>query len=150
MLRRLIAAFGLVLAASHPGAALDQVSMQLKWKHQFQFAGYYAALEKGFYRDAGLDVVIREGGPGIDVSEAVASGGADFGVCSSSVLRDWTVGRRLVACGGTAYPRMGGRVGLLSYIGQCRRRCGRSSRDSDRQIQSVSQCQSQCEFARQS
>jgi class 3 adenylate cyclase/ABC-type nitrate/sulfonate/bicarbonate transport system substrate-binding protein len=96
MLRRLIAAFGLVLAASHPGAALDQVSMQLKWKHQFQFAGYYAALEKGFYRDAGLDVVIREGGPAIDVSEAVASGGADFGVCSSSVLRDWTVGRRLV------------------------------------------------------
>ena len=39
--------------------------MQLKWKHQFQFAGYYAALEQGFYRDAGLDVSIREGGPDI-------------------------------------------------------------------------------------
>jgi ABC-type nitrate/sulfonate/bicarbonate transport system substrate-binding protein len=66
----------LVLLASHPGAALDQVSMQLKWKHQFQFAGYYAALEQGFYRHAGLDVTIREGAPGIDVVETVASGKA--------------------------------------------------------------------------
>ena len=43
-----------VLAAS-PAFALDKVSLQLKWKHQFQFAGYYAALEKGFYRDAGFE-----------------------------------------------------------------------------------------------
>jgi hypothetical protein len=47
----------------HPAAALDQVSLQLKWKHQFQFAGYYAALEQGLYRNAGLDVTIREGEP---------------------------------------------------------------------------------------
>jgi ABC-type nitrate/sulfonate/bicarbonate transport system substrate-binding protein len=48
--------------------ALDQVSLQLKWKHQFQFAGYYAAVEKGFYRENGLEVEIREGGPGVDGS----------------------------------------------------------------------------------
>src|SRR6267154_699859 len=96
LLRRLVMAACLVLLASHPAAALDQVSMQLKWKHQFQFAGYYQALEQGFYRDAGLDVTIREGGPGIDAAEAVASGKADFGVCTASVLRDWTEGRRLV------------------------------------------------------
>jgi hypothetical protein len=36
--------------AWHPAAALDQVSMQFKWKRQFQFAGYYAALERGLYR----------------------------------------------------------------------------------------------------
>src|ERR1700736_2218650 len=95
-LRRLIMAACLVVLASHPAAALDLVSLQLKWKHQFQFAGYYAALEQGFYRDAGLDVTIREGGPDIDVAEMVASGKADFGVCSSSVLREWTRGRRLV------------------------------------------------------
>jgi class 3 adenylate cyclase/ABC-type nitrate/sulfonate/bicarbonate transport system substrate-binding protein len=95
-LRRLIIAACLPLLASHNAAALDQVSLQLKWKHQFQFAGYYAALEQGFYRDAGLDVTIREGGPGIEVAEAVASGSADFGVCSSSVLREWTMGRKLV------------------------------------------------------
>src|ERR1700704_6977882 len=92
----LILASSLILAASHPAAALDAVSMQLKWKHQFQFAGYYQALEQGFYRDAGLDVTIREGGPGIDVAETVAGGKADFGVCNASVLREWATGRRLV------------------------------------------------------
>src|SRR6202140_5552608 len=96
MLRRLVMAACLVLLASHPVVALDQVSMQLKWKHQFQFAGYYAALEQGFYRNAGFDVSIREGGPDIDVAETVANGKADFGVCSASVLREWTKGRRLV------------------------------------------------------
>src|SRR4030088_2688559 len=96
LLRRFITAASLVLLASHPAAALDQVSMQLKWKHQFQFAGYYAALEQGFYRAAGLDVTIREGSPGIDVAETVASGKADFGACNANVLREWTVGRRLV------------------------------------------------------
>ncbi len=92
LLRRLIVVASLVLAAPHPATALDAVSMQLKWKHQFQFAGYYQALEQGFYRDAGLDVTIREGGPDIDVSEAVAGGKADFGVCSAGVLRDWASG----------------------------------------------------------
>src|SRR3979409_1025188 len=96
LLRWLIMAACLVLLASHPAAALDQVSMQLKWKNQFQFAGYYAALERGCYRDDALDVPIREGGPGIDVAETVVGGKADFGVCSTSVLREWTMGRRLV------------------------------------------------------
>jgi ABC-type nitrate/sulfonate/bicarbonate transport system substrate-binding protein len=95
-LRRLIMAACLVLVSSPPAVALDQVSLQLKWKHQFQFAGYYQALEQGFYRDAGLNVTIREGGPDIDVSEAVAGGRSDFGVCGASVLREWTMGRRLV------------------------------------------------------
>jgi class 3 adenylate cyclase/ABC-type nitrate/sulfonate/bicarbonate transport system substrate-binding protein len=96
MLKRLLMVAGLILLASHPATALDQVSIQLKWKHQFQFAGYYAALEQGFYRDAGFDVTIREGGPGIDVTKAVANGEANFGVCSANILREWTLGRRLV------------------------------------------------------
>src|SRR5271165_1393740 len=96
ILRRLVVAACLVLLASHPAAARDQVTLQLKWKHQFQFAGYYAALDQGYYRDAGLDVTIREGGPDIDATEAVADGKADFGVCSSSVLREWVIGRHLV------------------------------------------------------
>jgi class 3 adenylate cyclase/ABC-type nitrate/sulfonate/bicarbonate transport system substrate-binding protein len=95
MLIRLIMAACLILAALCPAAALDQVSMQLKWKHQFQFAGYYAALEQGFYRDAGLEVTIREGGPGIDVAQKVSDGEAEFGVCNASVLREWSLGRRL-------------------------------------------------------
>src|ERR1700712_3839878 len=94
--RALIAGSYLAVMTATPAAALDQVSLQLKWKHQFQFAGYYAALAQGFYRDAGLDVTIREGGPGIDVAAAVADRKADFGVCSASVLREWAAGRRLV------------------------------------------------------
>src|SRR5260370_14120759 len=93
---RVIVVACLMSLVSHPAAALDQVSLQLKWKHQFQFAGYYAALARGFYRDAGLDVTIREGGPDIDATEAVATGKADFGLCSASVLGEWAKGRRLV------------------------------------------------------
>src|SRR4029077_2084071 len=85
---RLMLATCLALLAASPAWALDQVSLQLKWKHQFQFAGYYAALEKGFYRDAGMDVEIREGGPDVDNAKAVAASQADFGVCTSSVLLD--------------------------------------------------------------
>jgi NMT1/THI5 like len=54
------------LAGIASGGCARSGSVQLKWEHQFQFAGYYAALEQGFYRAAGLDVIIREGGPNID------------------------------------------------------------------------------------
>jgi class 3 adenylate cyclase/ABC-type nitrate/sulfonate/bicarbonate transport system substrate-binding protein len=84
-LRKLALASLAVLLAS-PCWALDKVSLQLKWLHQFQFAGYYAALEQGFYRDAGLDVEIREGGPNVDAMRAVQQGKVDFGVCTTSVL----------------------------------------------------------------
>ena len=47
-----IALLSLGLSFAEPA----KVRLQLKWYHQFQFAGFYAALEKGFYRDAGLDV----------------------------------------------------------------------------------------------
>lgn len=45
-----------------PCFAAEKISLQLAWKHQFQFAGYYAALDQGYYRDAGLEVTIVEGG----------------------------------------------------------------------------------------
>lgn len=74
------------LLAISPARALDRVSLQLKWMHQFQFAGYYAAVEKGFFREHGLEVDLREGGPNIDADAAVAAGEADFGVCTTNVL----------------------------------------------------------------
>lgn len=80
----IICAISVVLAT--PSFARDEVSLQLKWKHQFQFAGYYMALEKGFYRNVGLDVEIRECGPGIDAVKDIGGGKADFGVCTTSVL----------------------------------------------------------------
>src|SRR5258707_14676448 len=95
LLRRLIAGASLLLSASHPAVALEAVSLQLKWQHQFQFAGYYQALEQGLYRDAGLDVTIREGGPDIDVSDAVTGGQTHFWGCSAPVLWDTGAAPRL-------------------------------------------------------
>lgn len=65
---------------------LDKVTLQLKWKHQFQFAGYYAAMAKGYYKDAGLYVSLREAGPGQDAVQNVLDGQAEFGVGTSDVL----------------------------------------------------------------
>lgn len=61
-------------------------TLQLKWFHQYQFAGYYAALEKGFYREEGLNVTIRERDPAISPVEAVLNNTADFGVSDSTLV----------------------------------------------------------------
>lgn len=69
-----------------PATALESVSLQLRWLHQAQFAGFYMAKEKGFYRDAGLDVTIRAGGNNkVPISE-VLDKRADFGVGNTEVL----------------------------------------------------------------
>ena len=60
-------------------AAMQAVTLQLQWFPQAQFAGYYVALEKGWYAEEGLDVTIRAGGPDISPATAVAGGNADFG-----------------------------------------------------------------------
>jgi PAS domain S-box-containing protein len=65
---------------------LETVTLQLKWAHQFQFAGYYAAIEKGYYREAGLDVKIREAVVGEEPSSPVLTGEADFGIATSDLL----------------------------------------------------------------
>ena len=56
----MLAGLWLWLGALAPAWALETVTLQLKWSHAFQFAGYYAAVEKGYYREAGLDVRLRE------------------------------------------------------------------------------------------
>jgi ABC-type nitrate/sulfonate/bicarbonate transport system substrate-binding protein/nitrogen-specific signal transduction histidine kinase len=62
------------------------VTVQLNWRHQFEFAAFYAAIEKGYYRDAGLEIRIREGGPDVDPVQEVLAGRADFGVANSSLV----------------------------------------------------------------
>jgi NitT/TauT family transport system substrate-binding protein len=61
-------------------ADLQPVTVQLKWVTQAQFAGYYAALEKGYYEDEGLDVTIKPGGPDIVPEQVVLGGQAEFGL----------------------------------------------------------------------
>jgi len=70
---------GLLCASMIAGAA-DTVTVRLKWFNQAQFAGYYVAQEKGFYREAGLDVSIQPGGPDFPAVQMVAGGNEQFGV----------------------------------------------------------------------
>ena len=62
------------------GGDLDKVTLQSKWVVQAQFAGYYAALDQGYYEDEGLEVDIRPGGPDIVPEQVVLGGQAEFGI----------------------------------------------------------------------
>ncbi len=71
------------LQASEP---LTPVTLQLQWKHQFQFAGYYMAKEKGFYKDAGIDVAIKEYAHGIDTINDIHTIKTEFATGRSSLI----------------------------------------------------------------
>lgn len=69
-------------ASSMSAVAAEKLTLQLKWVTQAQFAGYYVALENGYYKDMDLDVTIKPGGPDIAPAQALAGGGAD-------IIVDW-------------------------------------------------------------
>lgn len=73
------------------------VDLQLRWNHQFQFAGYYAALEKGFYKDEGIDVRLHSGDPLHQPVSEVLSGRAQYAEGNSEVLYQRLLGEPLVA-----------------------------------------------------
>jgi NitT/TauT family transport system substrate-binding protein len=77
-----IALIAALVGCSTAASAADKLTLQLKWVTQAQFAGYYVAKDKGFYKDAGLDVTVKSGGPDINPSQVIAGGGAD-------VVVDW-------------------------------------------------------------
>ena len=64
------------VAQPSAGSSLDKVRLQLKWTHQFQFTGFYAAIEKGYYSDVGLDVELVECLSGVDFIKLIADGEA--------------------------------------------------------------------------
>ena len=72
------AALGISRAQAAP--KLTKVTLQLKWVTQAQFAGYYAAVAKGYYKNAGLDVTLKVGGPDITPETVVLGGQAQFGL----------------------------------------------------------------------
>lgn len=76
------AAFALGLGLGGAAQAQDKVTLQLKWVAQAQFAGYFVAKDKGFYKEAGLDVTVNPGGPDIAPEQVIAGGRAD-------VIVDW-------------------------------------------------------------
>jgi NitT/TauT family transport system substrate-binding protein len=73
---------GAMSLAAFQAFAADKVTLQLKWVTQAQFAGYYVAKDKGYYKDENLDVDIKPGGPDIAPPQVLAGGGAD-------VIIDW-------------------------------------------------------------
>jgi len=77
-------------------ASQDSFVLQLKWKHQFQFAGYYAAEMQGYFTDLDLDVRLVAGGPGISVADEVVSGRAAYGVLASELVRERALGQPVV------------------------------------------------------
>jgi NitT/TauT family transport system substrate-binding protein len=66
-----------VMALMAGSASAEDVTLQLKWVTQAQFAGYYVAKDKGFYEEEGLNVTIKPGGPDIAPEQVIASGQAD-------------------------------------------------------------------------
>jgi NitT/TauT family transport system substrate-binding protein len=73
------ATLGLSIGAAQ---AADKVTLQLKWVTQAQFAGYYVAQAKGYYKEANLDVTINPGGPDVAPEQVIAGGGAN-------IIVDW-------------------------------------------------------------
>ncbi len=78
---------------------LKHVTIKLHWEHQFQFAGIYAAKEKGFYRQVGLDVEILSGYN--HPYDEVENGNVDFGISGTGIVMEYMKGRPFVALGAT-------------------------------------------------
>jgi PAS domain S-box-containing protein len=100
-IRHWLVVLTLLAAALLPawGDTQPKVTLQLKWTHQFQFAGYYAAQIKGFYQGEGLDVTVQEAAPSQLPLAMVEAGRAEFGVSDMEVFQAYLEGRPLVALG---------------------------------------------------
>jgi NitT/TauT family transport system substrate-binding protein len=82
------------------GTILKKVTFIPQWQPQAQFAGYYVAIEKGFYRQHGIDLTILRGGPGMEPSRLLVEGQADFGTMFlSTAVQKRAQGMNLVNIG---------------------------------------------------
>ncbi len=76
-MKKLLTGAALAIGLAAGPVMAEEVKLQLQWVTQAQFAGYYVALDKGYYKDEGLDVTILPGGPDIAPPQVLAGGGAD-------------------------------------------------------------------------
>jgi len=93
-----LALLALLAAPAAGQIAGEAVTLQLKWYHQFQFAGYYAALDQGYYAAEGLEVTVLEGDAEHPPIPAVLSGRAQYGVGDAEVLLARLQGAPVVVC----------------------------------------------------
>jgi diguanylate cyclase (GGDEF)-like protein/PAS domain S-box-containing protein len=89
--------FGFYLSLSSSAYAAEKITLQLKWHHQFQFAGYYAAQSQGFYQQENLDVDIVEGGGNKPPLKQVLEDAAQYGIGDSDILLSHINGAPVVA-----------------------------------------------------
>ena len=68
------------VSASSSAGEPTKIKLQLQWSAQAQFAGYYAAVDQGYYKDAGLDVEIVEGGTDIVPQDVLSAGDVDYAI----------------------------------------------------------------------
>ncbi len=78
---------------------LQKTSVQLMWFDQFEFAGFYAAIEKGYYQDLGLEVELKKYTDSTDVTKEILEKKADFGINSSSLLLDISQNKDIILLG---------------------------------------------------
>lgn len=100
MVFRVLLTIAILIAPTGGAFAAGQlynVTIHLKWLHQFQFAGYYAAIEQGYFAAEGLSATLIEGDPKTDPVEAVVDGSADFGVGNAELALDRMNGVPVVA-----------------------------------------------------
>jgi diguanylate cyclase (GGDEF)-like protein/PAS domain S-box-containing protein len=86
-----------MLAVSVLSIASEEITLQLKWRHQFQFAGYYAAVAQGYYREEGLNVRLVEGSKDLPPLKEVLSGRAEYGIGDAEILVSRISGKPVVA-----------------------------------------------------
>ncbi|MDO6592488.1 diguanylate cyclase [Neptuniibacter sp. 1_MG-2023] len=94
---RLLFASVFFILLSGLASAKDTIDVRLLWKHQFQFAGYYMAIEKGFYAEENLNVRLKEYDFNLDLVDEVIQGESQFGIARTSLLIDKNAGADVVA-----------------------------------------------------
>ena len=95
---RMIKLLSILLLVSSLNAAqkCEDISLQFQWKNQFEYAGFYAAQEKGFYKDVGLDVSFKEFENGMNPVREVLSGKATYGITYSDLIIHYLDGEPVV------------------------------------------------------
>jgi NitT/TauT family transport system substrate-binding protein len=83
---RTLLAFAAALALARGAAALDPISFGTDWKAEAEHGGYYQAVATGIYRQHGLEVTVRQGGPQVNHAQLLAAGRLDFNLAPNSFI----------------------------------------------------------------
>ena len=86
----------LIISSLNATEKTEDVSLQLQWKHQFEYAGFYAAKEKGFYKDVGLNVTFKEYSNGMNIISDVLDKKSTYGITYSDLIVDYLHGKPIV------------------------------------------------------